>query len=97
MPGLKRSDWLSRLALVAALVMTTIAGSAARGESCTTQSEMTAADRDAIAAAARGMAEKVMANDAAGLHEITMPEFAKDFTAIQNAVGSVSGRVKGAP
>jgi hypothetical protein len=96
MPGLKRSDGLGRWALVAALVMAIVAGSSARGESCTTQSEMAPADRDALAAAARGMAEKVMANDAAGLREVTIAEYAKDFTAIQNAVGNVSGRVKGA-
>ena len=96
MPGLKRSDWLSRGALAAALVMTAIAGSTARGESCTTQSEMAPADRDALKAAALGIAEKVMANDAGGLREVTIAEYAKDFTGIQNAVGGVSARVKGA-
>jgi hypothetical protein len=57
---------------------------------------MTSADRDALAAAARGMAEKVLANDAAGLRALMIPEYAKDAAAIQNAVGNASAKVKGA-
>ena len=62
----------------------------AQGETCTTQSAMTSAERDGLAAAARRMAEKVLANDASGLRAVTIEEYAKDFTAIQSAVGNVS-------
>jgi hypothetical protein len=68
----------------------------ARAESCTTQSAMTETDRNALAAAVRGLAEKVQNNDAAGLQAITIPQYANNFSAIQNAVASASASVKGA-
>jgi hypothetical protein len=68
----------------------------ARGETCTTQSAMTDSDRNALANAARGMAEKVQADDAAGLQAVTIAEYAKNFGAIQGAVGNASAKVKGA-
>ncbi|HEY0163203.1 MAG TPA: hypothetical protein VGB69_11035 [Edaphobacter sp.] len=79
------------VALAAALVC-----GVARGETCTTQSAMTASDRDALVNAARNMAGKVVANDAAGLQTVTIAEYAKDFGAIQNAVADASSKVKGA-
>jgi hypothetical protein len=72
------------------------AGVGARAETCTTQSAMTSADRDALAAAARDMAQKVTANDAAGLRGVTIAEYAKDFGAIQGVVSNTSAKVKGA-
>ena len=78
------------------LSVAVLGAAVALGETCTTQSAMTPAERDGLAAAARGMAEKVLANDAAGLRALTIEEYAKDFTAIQNAVGSASAKVKGA-
>ncbi|QNI38494.1 hypothetical protein H7846_07635 [Edaphobacter sp. 4G125] len=69
---------------------------AARGEKCTTQSAMTESDRNALAEAARGMAEKVLVNDAAGLQAITIDQYAKDFSAIQGAVGNAAAKIKGA-
>ena len=71
-------------------------GAVVRAESCTTQSAMTDTDRTALAAAVRGMAEKVQNNDAAGLQAITIPEYAKNFGAIQSAVETASPNVKGA-
>jgi hypothetical protein len=67
----------------------------ASAEVCTTQSQMTATDRDALAAAARGLAEKVQANDVSGLQAATAAEYAKDFTGIGTVVGSTSAKVKG--
>ena len=81
--------------LIAILVVTAAAGIAA-AETCTTQSAMTPADRDALAAAAREMAQKVEANDATGLRSVTIAEYAKDFGAIQNVVTNTSAKVKGA-
>jgi hypothetical protein len=71
-------------------------GAVARAESCTTQSAMTETDRNALAAAVRGLAEKVQNNDAAGLQAITIPQYANNFSAIQNAVATASASVKGA-
>ncbi|WP_242618141.1 hypothetical protein [Edaphobacter modestus] len=68
----------------------------ASGEKCTTQSAMTDTDRNALAGAGRAMAEKVLANDAAGLQAITIAEYAQNFGAIQAAVGNASAKVKGA-
>jgi hypothetical protein len=65
-------------------------------ETCTTQSAMTATDRDALVAAAKSMADKVVANDPAGLRTLTIAEYAKDFGAIQNLVSGTSLKVKGA-
>lgn len=72
-----------------------LAVSVASAEVCTTQSQMTAADRDALAAAAHGLAEKVQANDVAGLQAATAAEYAKDFSGIGTVVGSTSVKVKG--
>jgi hypothetical protein len=66
----------------------------ASGEVCTTQSQMTAADRDALVAAARGLVAKVQANDVSGLQAATAAEYAKDFSGIGPVVGSTSAKVK---
>ena len=67
----------------------------ASAEVCTTQSQMTATDRDALAAAARGLAAKVQANDVSGLQAATSPAYAKDFSGIGAVVGSTAAKVKG--
>ena len=67
----------------------------ARAEVCITQSQMTAADRDALVAAARGLAEKVQANDVSGLRAATVAEYAKDFGGIGEIVGTTAAHVKG--
>jgi hypothetical protein len=89
MAGAMKRVWIGLLAtglLVAAV---------ASAEVCTTQSQMTATDRDALVAAARGLAEKVQANDVSGLQAATAAEYAKDFTGIGTVVGSTSAKVKG--
>jgi hypothetical protein len=74
------------------------AGSGVRGlsETCTTQSAMTAADRGAIADAARSLAEMVKANDAAGLRAASVAEMAKDFGGLQYLLGTTSPKLAGA-
>jgi hypothetical protein len=72
-----------------------LAVGAAPAEVCTTQSQMAAADRDALANAARALAVKVQANDVSGLRAATVAEYAKDFAGIGDVVGSTSARVKG--
>jgi hypothetical protein len=67
----------------------------ASAEVCTTQSQMTGTDRDALAAAARGLAAKVQANDVSGLQAATAVEYAKDFSGIGAVVGITAAKVKG--
>ena len=64
-------------------------------EVCTTQSQMGAADREALAAAARNLAAKVQADDVSGLQAATAAEYAKDFSGIGSVVGSTAAKVKG--
>src|SRR5437879_5262599 len=78
--------------LLATVLLAAGVGSA---EVCTTQSQMTAADRDALAAAGRSLAAKVQANDVSGLQRATAAEYAQDFTGIGPVVGSTSAKVKG--
>jgi hypothetical protein len=80
------------IGLLAAGVLVAAVASA---EVCTTQSQMTATDRDALAAVARGLAAKVQANDVSGLQAATAAEYAKDFTGIGTVVGTTSAKVKG--
>ena len=81
-----------RIGLLAAGMLV---ASVASAEVCTTQSQMTATDRDALVAIARGLAAKVQANDVAGLQAATAAEYAKDFSGIGTVVGSTSAKVKG--
>jgi hypothetical protein len=56
---------------------------------------MNAADRDSLAAAAAGFAAKVQAGDAASLRGATIPEVAKDFSAVEGVVSSTAPKLKG--
>jgi hypothetical protein len=67
----------------------------ASAEVCTTQSQMTPADRDALAATARSLATKVQADDVKGLQSSTVAEYAKDFSGIGDVVGTTAARLKG--
>jgi hypothetical protein len=86
--GMKRAG----IALLAAGILF---AEAAGAEVCTTQSQMAAADRDALAAAAQGLAAKVQANDVNGLRAATVAEYAKDFSGIGDVVGSTAAQLKG--
>lgn len=81
-----------RFGLLAAGMLVACVASA---EVCTTQSQMTATDRDALAAAARVLAAKVQANDVSGLQAATAAEYAKDFSGIGPVVGTTAEKVKG--
>src|SRR3984957_12201367 len=82
---------IKTLVLATGMLMAGIASA----EVCTTQSQMTATDRDALAAEARGLAAKVQANDVSGLQAATAAEYAKDFSGIGAVVGSTAAKVKG--
>jgi hypothetical protein len=67
----------------------------AHAELCTTQSQMKPAERDALATAARTLAQKVQANDADGIKTLTVSEYASNFGGIVYAVSNASTKVKG--
>ncbi len=86
-------EGLTRKAALAMAMGLLLAG-AGRAELCTTQSQMSAADREAIASAARSLATAVQADDLAGLKAQTVAEYAKDFGGISYVVGNTAPRVK---
>ena len=63
-------------------------------EVCITQSQMKPSDRDAIASTARSLSAKIQSNDAAGLRAQTVPEYAKDFSAMTALVASTAPKVR---
>ena len=81
--------------LVVLLATGVLGAGVALAEVCTTQSAMTATDRDALVAAARGLALKVQAGDVNGLRTATVAEYAKDFGGIGDVVGSTAPKLKG--
>lgn len=81
-----------RIGLLAAGMMM---AAVAPAEVCTTQSQMTAADRDALAGVARGLADKVQAGDVSGLQAATARDYAKDFSGIGPVVNATAAKVKG--
>lgn len=86
-----------KITFAVALTLLAVAGTnPAHAEICTTQSQMKPSERDALAAAARTLAEKVQANDANGIKTLTVSEYASDFGGIANAVSNASLRTKGA-
>lgn len=66
-----------------------------RAETCTTQSALAPADRDALAAAARNLATLVQSNNATSLKSLSVGELAKDFTQLQYLVASTAPKLAG--
>jgi hypothetical protein len=56
------------------------------GASCTTQSQMTSAQRDSLTNTARVMGMQIQGGDAQGLRTLTVPEVAADFSGIMDSV-----------
>lgn len=67
----------------------------ASAEVCTTQSQMQAVDRDALAQAARVIAGRLQANDTAGLQALTVPEFARNFDGMRSAAQELAPHLNG--
>lgn len=88
---------IKRVGMLMVAVAAIQGGTLAQGEICTTQSQMKAVDRDAIANAARGLSAKVQANDAAGLRQQSVAEFAKDYTAMTGLIANTSAKIAGSP
>ena len=68
----------------------------AGAEVCTTQSQMKAADKDGLAAAAAGLAVKVQSADVAGLRGMTVAELGRDFSGVENVVRGTAPKLAGA-
>ncbi len=79
--------------VLAALLL--FACAAAGAEVCTTQSQMQAADRDALAARAKELAAMVQDGNVAGLQAALVPEYAKDFGGLGNLVEGIVPKLKG--
>jgi hypothetical protein len=88
------ADMMIRLK-VALLAAVFLLSAMAPAEVCTTQSQMSAADRNALASAGRDLALKVQAADVSGLQAATVAEYAKDFSGIGNVVGATAAKLKG--
>lgn len=67
-----------------------------RGETCTTQSALQPAVRDALTGAAQGIANLVAANNADAVKAQTMPQFQADFGGIANAIRSSASHLQNA-
>ena len=65
-------------------------------EKCITQSQMPAADKDALVAAATALATKIEANDQAGVKALTIAQYQKDFGGMGGVIGSTAPRLQGA-
>jgi hypothetical protein len=84
--------WFHAVLAVALLVS---AGAAVRAETCTTQSGMAPAERDAIVDTVRNLAAMVQANNAASLRSISVAELGKDFGGLQYLVSSTAPKLSG--
>ena len=82
----------------ALLLFLTFAGAmlslTARAASCKTQSQMTAAQRDALSSAARTMVGEVQSGDMQALRSSTIPAVAADFSGIAGSVDSLKPLVQ---
>lgn len=68
----------------------------AKAEVCRTQSQMTAAERDGLVAAATSLAKQVQASDTAGVRALTIAEYQQNFDGINNAIVTASPKLQGA-
>ena len=80
---------------LAALVLSLALVQGGRAETCTTQSAMQPADRDALSTAAREIATKMQANDTTALQTQTVAEFAANFAGIRQAVQDLAPHLHG--
>jgi hypothetical protein len=79
--------------MIALAALTSVA--VAHAETCTTQSGLSDAERNGLADAARDLALKVQANDAAGLRALTFAEVAKNFGGLQYLVAITAPKLAG--
>lgn len=85
----------ARMLLVAVLPLGSISAVVGLAETCTTQSQMSPADRDALVLSSREIVSKVASNDAAGLKGKTVAEFTNNFGGLQNLIAQTAPRLVG--
>ena len=87
--SLKRTGRLSLLALAGALIIP-----AAYCDSCITQAQMTAAQRDDYSRVARLLVSDVQNGDTQGLRRDTLPAVAADFSGIANSAEALKPQIQ---
>jgi hypothetical protein len=85
---------MKSLLLIAALILAAAPSRAA--ETCTTQSQMQPAQRDALAQAATSLATKIQANSADAVRPLTIAEYQKDFSAMAGEIAATAPKLTGA-
>ncbi len=83
------------LTLLTAIGVPLAALGTAHGESCTTQSQMQAGDRDALAAAARSMVATMQAGNTAGLQGVAVAELQSNFSNVKQAALELQPHLQG--
>jgi len=84
-----------RMAGGSVLCLALLIAGMAHAETCTTQSAMSAADRTALADAARGFAMKVQGDDNPGIRSAATAELTKNAAALEYVVGNTSTKLTG--
>lgn len=87
---MKSRAFTASLLLLAPLVL----APAARAANCTTQGQMTPADRSAMSGAARAMMLQVQNGDVTGLRGSTLPAVASDFSGIAQSVQNLAPAIQ---
>ena len=83
-----------RALLLLVTVAATLLPQATMAATCKTQSQMTAAERDALSSAARTMASEVQSGDVLALRANTIPAVAADFSGIAATIGTLKPLVQ---
>ena len=86
----KRPGWIPSFVLMAAATATSSAG----GATCTTASQLTAAQRDILTGAARGMMGQVKSGDIEGLRASTIPAVASNFAGIASSAEALKATLQ---
>jgi len=84
-----------RTAHVVPILCACVLSGAAAAEVCTTQSQMQAADRSALAATALDFAKRVQDRDSNGIRSLTIAQYAQDFNGIAGAIANTGPKIKG--
>jgi hypothetical protein len=86
---------MKRLSLLLASALLAIPILARAAETCSTQSQMQPAERDALAQSAANLAARIQANDSPAVRALTIAEFRTDFSAMANEVASTASHLAG--
>lgn len=91
----RRGTWRLGGAFALSAMALLVSAGAATAQTCTTQSAMSAGDRDGLSSAALQVAQLVQADDQAAVKANTIGEYARDFAGVADAIASTAPRLKG--